>query len=162
MPTLFRSRARSRTFLGLSCAGILALAAMAASAPSHPQDPAAEREESPLHLAMEGIQAGLRTLRKQIDKPEESANATATLREMQRNAMTAFCQSPPPKEGASAKDTALWEITFRRQILELEGALLDLEQAVVEGRIEDAKQGYARLNELKKLGHEKFQVDEDE
>ena len=160
MPTFFRSGARFRTFFGLSAAGSLVLAAIAASSPVRSQDPAAEAE-TPLYLAMESMQASLRALRKQIDNPAESANAAATVRSMQLNAMTAFGQTPPAVEGANEKDTALWNIQFRRQIVELEVALLDLEQAIVEGRVEDAKQGYAKLNELKKLGHEKFQVEDE-
>jgi soluble cytochrome b562 len=163
MPTL--SRTFARLLLGGALIVTLLFGALAPKAPARLQDPDQDKDkteqETPLHQAMESMQSSMRTLRKQVDKPEESANALATVRAMQGFMSTAYVLNPPPQEGKNEKETALWNIAFRRRLLEVQGTLLDLEQAVVEGRTDDAKAGYSKLLELKKLGHDQFQIDDE-
>ena len=101
MPTPLRSPTRSRPLFGSAIAAALVLATIAASAPARLQDPKPQEQgeaDTPLLSAMESMQSSLRTLRKQVDKPEESANALITLRAMQTYMTTAYGLNPPPPE----------------------------------------------------------------
>lgn len=117
-------------------------------------------EETPLGQAMEGMQGGMRGLRRQLENPDDLGTAIATVRKMQEHALVAFANPPAAQPGTADKDAALWTIEFHREILAVAGGLLDVEQALVEGRVDDAKASLGKLNDMKKAGHDKFQVED--
>ena len=113
-------------------------------------------EASPLEVAMEGLQSGQRRLRKLLETPESRDACLELVRAMQQSALAAFGNPPAPPEGEGLTPLA-WEVGFRRQVLALLDQLLVLEQAVGEGRVEDAKASYGELSRLKNEGHDRYQ-----
>ena len=136
----------------------LPLAFAPASISANAQD---EEPATPLHLAMEGLGSGMRSLRKQMGDGGDVAQALETVRAMQEHATAAFGHPPTAPEGSDEKATAVWNLEFRRGVLQVALGLLDVEQALIEGRTDDARAGYAALNKLKSAGHDKFQLDEE-
>ena len=134
---------------------LLAGAGFAAPSVLPGQAPAAE-EHTPLEEAMEGLKQGMRALRRGLGD-QESANASVeVVRGMQQHALAALDHCPAPLTQVDAAGAAKWEIQFKRLQLQVCDELLQLELAIVEGRLEDAKAAYGRLNDLKGKGHDTY------
>ena len=158
-----KCRARFLTVLAVAGAGMLTLPA-ASSAWRPAQEPAAgqDPEESPLAQQMETIDRGMKALRRSVTDAAKAADNAAMVRGMKDAALAALPLCPEPlKPAADDKEKALWRIGFERRILALADGLLTLEQALVEGRLEDAKKQHEALGKLKKEGHDVYVPDEE-
>jgi hypothetical protein len=150
------------TLLPLLLALPLALAPAVSQSPDQESEQDEHHEhEGPLAEAMEHIGSGMRSLRKLMTEEGQAQAAIEIARDLQSNAATALGHPPAPPAGSDGTATALWNIAFRRQILGVLEGMLDLEQALVEGRLDDARSSYAHLNKLKAAGHDRFQIEEE-
>ena len=75
---------------------------------------------------------------------------------MQQSPLIAFSLCPDPFEEVDAVGLAKWQTGFKKGQLAVCGTLVDLELALAEGRLEDAKELYGRLNDIKGNGHDKY------
>lgn len=113
-------------------------------------------EHSELETAMGSLKNGMRALRRGVDKPEKSAEMIEIVQTMQLATLAAFQHCPEPLEELDAVGLAKWQTGFKKGQLAVCGTLVSLELALAEGRLEDAKELYARLNEIKGNGHDKY------
>jgi len=113
-------------------------------------------EHSELETAMEGLKKGMRALRRGVDKPDKSAEMIEIVQAMQQASLAAFPLCPEPLEEVDAAGLAKWQTGFKKGQLALCGTLVNLELALAEGRLEDAKELYGRLNDIKGNGHDKY------
>ncbi len=119
-----------------------------------------EHEHSPLHEAMNQMQAAQRAMRKLSRDPV--GNKEALLRAVgaiEEGALTAYRLPPPAPEGENPE---AWRIGFRRQLLQLLDAALAAELAVHEGDAEALAAAYKAISGAKKEGHDRYQEDEDD
>jgi len=136
---------------------LLAGALFAAPAVLPGQEPGATAEEhSPLEEAMDGLKQGMRALRRGLGDQETATAGLDTIRAMQEHALAAMHHCPAPLTEVDAAGAAKWEINFKRMQLMVCDTLLELELAVVEGRLDDAKALYGKLNDLKGKGHDTY------
>ncbi|MEM9800618.1 MAG: hypothetical protein AAGA20_09845 [Planctomycetota bacterium] len=144
-------------------AGCIALAARPLASPAgapaqeaEQAEPAGEEEHDALHESMEVLQGGMRTLRKALSKPEQKETAIALCREMQAAALVGFAHVPEPVE--PLEGTALLEhsVDFRRRMLEVCTALIDLEVALDKEDADAAKTLYRALGKQKSDGHDLY------
>lgn len=130
----------------------LALSAMQAK-PASP--PAAEGPR--LEDSMQTLQGGTKRLEKALDKSDMDAALKITL-ELQKAVYDAKTQVPEKAATISdAKEKAEFVLGFRKQLIAMEKALLDLEIAALDGKADEAKK---ILNEtikpMKKEGHARY------
>jgi soluble cytochrome b562 len=156
-------RARFLAVLAVAGIGLITLPA-ATSAWPPAQEPAAvqDPEDTPLTQQMEIIDRGMKALRRSVADAAKAADNAALVRGMKDAALAALPLCPEPlKPAADDKEKALWRIGFERRILALADGLLTLEQALVEGRMDDAKKQHEALGKLKKESHDVYVPDEE-
>lgn len=153
-----------RTFTVLAVAGAgLILLPSAVSAWSRPQEPAAGAEqESPLEEKMEVLDRGMKGLRRSVADPAKAVDNLAVVRGMKDAALAALPHCPEPFTPMSDTEKVVWRINFERKLLGTADALLQLEQALVEGRFEDAKKQHEALMGMKKEAHNAYIPPEEE
>jgi hypothetical protein len=121
------------------------------------QEPTETAEElSPLEEAMNGLKQGMRALRRGLGDQETATAGLEIVRRMQEHALSAMHHCPPPLTDVDADGAAKWDINFKRMQLMVCDTLLQLELAIVEGRLADAKALYGKLNDLKGKGHDTY------
>lgn len=115
------------------------------------------QDATTLDDAMQTLQAGVRGVEKALDK-SESEKALGLLLDMQQAAHTAKTGTPAKAgEIADAAEKARFLAGYRLKIIDLERGLLDVEAALVAGKIDDAKKALAeRVKPLKKEGHDAY------
>ena len=148
---------------GLGCIA-LAFQSAAATSPSlamqdgQEEQESAEQEEEhgPLHESMEVLQAGMRTLRKAIGKPDKKEAAIELCRELEAACLVGFQNVPEPEE--ALEGTALLEFTadFRQRMLTVCGTLIEFEVALNKEDKATQKTLYKALGKFKKDGHDIF------
>lgn len=147
---------RTLTVLAVAGAGLLILPA-AASSWVRPQEPAGGEEKvSPLEEQMEKLDRGMKSLRRSVIDPAKAADNIVLVRSMKDAAVAGLPHCPEPFKPMSDTEKAVWRIGFERKLLETADGLLQLEQALVEGRFEDAKKQHETLAGLKKQGHDAY------
>jgi len=153
----------TRTLTALAVAGAGLLLLPSAAAWVRPQEPAAGEEAStPLEDQMEIIDRGMKSLRRGVIDPAKAAANITMVRGMKDAALAALPLCPKPFQPLSEKDGALWRIGFERKLLQVADGLLQLEQALVEGRFDEAKKQHEALMALKKEGHKAYVPPEEE
>lgn len=155
-----------RLALPAAAAAVLAWSPFAAAGQEPAaQEPAAGKEhehEGPLHEPMETLDRGMKALRRTVQDPQKAAENIARLHEMQAAAVESFAHCPEPFQPLSETEQVLWRISYQRKILAVADGLLELEQALVEQRFEEAREIYTRLTGLKKEGHDTYTPPEEE
>lgn len=142
----------SLTLIGASfeASPVLAPAGSATAAPTTLDD-----GDEALHEAMEGMQSGMRSLRK-LMSADGAEEALQTIRAMQGHTLTSFAHVPPVAEDADAATRKTWSTDYKKRMLQLGIALVELEELVIAGDFEAAKTAYKGLSEHKKQGHDKY------
>lgn len=122
-----------------------------------PQEPGAQHEEStPLEEQMEIIDHGMKGLRRSVTDPAKAAANLTTVRGMKDAALAALPLCPEPFTPLSDTEKVVWRIGFERKLLQVADGLLQLEQALVEARFDDAKKQHEALMAMKKEGHKTY------
>lgn len=139
--------------------GILALITLASaplmlSAMQHEPKPG---ESAGLGDAMQVLQSDTKKLDKAFDKGDLEAVARLAV-EMEKAVWDAKTQTPEKADSISdAKEKAAFVVGFRKQLIQLEKALLDMETAALDGKAEDAKKLYNEtIKPMKKEGHARY------
>jgi len=107
--------------------------------------------------AMQKLQAGMQRLGKALDKKDAPASLGIVI-EMQAAAAVAKLETPPKAEGLTdaAKKTEFVQ-GFRKQMIELQRGLLDVETALIDGKTDEAKKAFdERVKAAKKTGHDTY------
>jgi hypothetical protein len=144
--------------LALAATAFLPLAE--AWGPRQDQEQEEHHEESPLHEAMEHMNAALRKADRAL-KAGDAATALAGLSEFQRNVVAAKTELPPKAETVPETERAAFVAGYRRTLIDVLRISCDVEQALVEGRLDDARVAFAeKLRPMETTGHERF-TDED-
>lgn len=148
--------------LALAAGTFLSLAE--AWGPVPPQDPAGQEEhhdESPLGQAMEHMNAGMRKANKAL-KAGDAAGALEGLGEFQRHVIAAKAETPPKAATLPEAERAAFVAAYRTTLLDVLRISCDVEQALVEGRLDDARTAFAeKLRPMEDTGHGRFAEDEE-
>jgi len=118
-------------------------------------------EDGPLAEAMGELKDNMRALRKTLGSPEKAEDGMAYAAGMRKAALLAFPLCPDAPQGFSKAEQVKWRVDFQRKILSVCDGTLQLELALAEGRMEDAKTIYKSLSDIKKEGHETYDPDEE-
>ena len=132
--------------------------------PGQRQEPRGEHTEEggPLHDAMEALDRGMKGMRRSITDPEKVGENLDRVRGMQTAAITAWGLTPETFTPMSETEQVIWRIGYQRKMLAVTDGLLQLEQALVEGKLEAAREIYSQLTGLKKEGHDVYTPPEEE
>ena len=140
--------------------GVLALITLAAaplmlSAMQHEPKPAAEGGS--LEDSMQMLQSNTKKLDKALDKGDLETVAKLAV-EMEKAVWDAKTKSPEKADAITdAKEKAAFVLGFRKQLIQLEKALLDMETAALDGKADDAKKIYNdTIKPMKKEGHARY------
>lgn len=136
----------------------LAIAALAVPAFLNPPASAAVRVgEGPLEESMQALQAGAKGLEKALEK-KEIEKALGLVTDMQKAAHEAKLGTPEKAaEITDAAEKAKFMTGYRLKLIELEHGLLDVESALVEGKVDDAKKALdTKVKPTKKAGHDAY------
>ncbi len=141
------------------CALLTGLALTAFSTPA-PQDDHDDEEKTPLGEAMITMGKTMRGLRKNVRDPEAAALALEAVLICEAAALESKLMVPVMAAGIAEQDRAAFITTYRLEMIRFERALLDLEQALVEGAPpERARELLKAVMEIKDTGHEQFTED---
>ncbi|MBI5362939.1 MAG: hypothetical protein HZA53_07145 [Planctomycetes bacterium] len=113
-----------------------------------------------LGTAMQTLQAGQQKIGKALDKKDFATVLAQTL-EMEKAVQEAKLDTPPTAGAVKEPDKKKEFVAgFRKQMIELQKALLDLEAAAVGENVDEAKKVFdERLKSIKKDGHGKYKGD---
>ena len=125
------------------------------------QTEAAGEQEFVLHTSMENIGTAYRKLRRTALVLDRSAESLALLAVMQENALIAMGQVPERAATVAGNRRGKFILAFKRKMLELIGAMLDVEEALLDGDHVRAGKAVRQLGFIRKGGHEQFQMEED-
>lgn len=101
-----------------------------------------------------------RSLRRKLKDAESAMEAVPSVRHMQRLAASSMMMSPSKLEDLAEQDRPAFHLAFKRKMLRLISGLLDLEEAMMAGKIEEAKGINKTLGKIKSSGHKRFQREE--
>lgn len=119
-----------------------------------------EHEESPLGQAMEHMKAGMRKTKRGLESGDAAA-AIEGMGEFQAQVLAAKLETPPMAAGVPEGERAAFVAAYRVTLLDALRASCDVEQALLEGRMDDAKTLFGeKLRPMEKAGHERFTEDE--
>jgi soluble cytochrome b562 len=116
-------------------------------------------EESPLHQEMERIENGLKRIRRDAKDAAKNATTLETVLEMQDAAGKSKLMIPPITEKQPEAERAAFARDYRKQMIEVEKTLLDLELALLDGDQEKAQALIKKVSDAEDSGHEKFTED---
>lgn len=136
----------------------LASAPIMLSAMQHePHEPKPAAEGGGLEDSMQMLQGDTKKLDKAIDKGDMDAVAKLAV-DMQKAVWDAKTKTPEKAEAITdAKEKAAFVLGFRKQLILLEKALLDLEVAGLDGKADDAKKIFNEtIKPMKKEGHSRY------
>lgn len=138
---------------------LFVLAAFAVAALSVPAflSPTQQAPVATMDDSMQSLQAGFKGLEKALGKGEVE-KALRLVVDMQNAAQEAKTGLPEKSaEIADGAERTKFLNAYRLKIVDLQRALLDVEVALVEGKLEDAKKLLdTKLKPLKKEGHDTF------
>ncbi|HPF15695.1 MAG TPA: hypothetical protein PLJ12_15630, partial [Planctomycetota bacterium] len=116
-----------------------------------------------LEDAMDGMKDAQRALRGLLADPATNQkDILRALLAMESACATAFAQEPPrPEAKLSDQEWALYVISFKSSLLELQRTILDMQANAWKNDAEALKKGYEALNADKKKGHDKFKPEDE-
>ena len=146
---------------GLALTIGLVLTLLAPPVPSAPaqEEPPSGVAEDPDEILIENmkvIEDGMKALRKQLSKPEQYPAALALVVSMQESALTCKLIPPPMTIGLEQEERPAFVLSYRKDMIAMEEAMLALELALLEGDSEVVKERYKALRDLEEPAHERF------
>jgi soluble cytochrome b562 len=139
-------------------ASVLITSFLAASLPGHAQD---DKPKSPLAQQMSGISKDFRSLRKMVGDPAQKDAALGLVKDMEARATKAKDFEPAKTKVIAPADQAQFLADFRKQMDGLIADIQKLDQAVNDGKTADASALLDKLQADKRLGHKKFNAEND-
>jgi hypothetical protein len=137
-------------WIRLSCvAGLLVLPARAAE----------EKDETPLGKQMHAVNDAFKGFRRETDAVKGAAQA----REAQQGVLKATAEVPELVVAMpEGPEKALALVGYRKMMGKLYVALCEVEEAFLNGKIDEVAKIVDSLKEMKKAGHDKFMKEEKE
>lgn len=127
--------------------------------PAALQDDHAE-EETPLAREMLRVKDALRDLRRSVRDPERKEDSLASVLECQDAALLAKREVPAMAERLPAAEREAFLRDYRLEMIRFERALLDLEQALLEGaEVDRLRELYEVVKEMETPAHGRFTED---
>jgi soluble cytochrome b562 len=151
--TLCRMKHAFRPFLAPLALGLLAVPVLLAAS----SGPASRDGDPALEESMQTLQAGVKGLDKALEK-SETERALGLVADMQKAAHAAKGATPTKAgEITDAAAKAKFVTGYRLQMIQLERGLLDVEAALLEGKVADAKKALdTHVKPHKKAGHDAY------
>jgi soluble cytochrome b562 len=132
-------------------------APLALSMVSAPTNGAAEET---IEKAMDSMKKNARTLKALLQEKDKAAEALPLVVEIQNAILAAKGATPDlVNEIQDEKKKAEEMIAYRRAMIELLGEALRLEDALLEGKMEKAREHFEKLGKMQKPGHDRFKGD---
>ena len=159
-------RHRSAALLALIACTALGLAApwSARAGPlsqDHGEELAGEHEESPLGQAMERMKGAARRLERVL-QGDDAATALGLVADFQAGVVAAKSEVPPRAGPLAGAEQEAFVTDYRATMVKLLRVTCDLEQALLENRLEDARRIFTdELKAMQKPSHDRFQEDGD-
>jgi Mg-chelatase subunit ChlD len=156
---------RTSAALALLACAALALAApwgagAAALFPAAPPQDGGEYVETPLSRAMEQMKGATRRLERVL-QGDDAQTALALLGDFQAGVVAAKGEVPLKAAAVPEAEREAFVGAYRATMVKLLRVTCDLEDALLEGRLEDARKLYeGELKALQKPSHERFRDEE--
>jgi hypothetical protein len=160
-------RHRSAALLALLACAALGLAApWSARAAGLAQDRGGEhveeQEETPLGQAMERMKGAARRLERVL-QGDDAATALALVADFQAGVVAAKREVPHRAGTLAGAEQEAFVTDYRATMVKLLRITCDLEQALLEARLDDARRIFeSELKALQKPSHERFQDEDDD
>lgn len=119
----------------------------------------ADEEESPLEEAMSQIQSGGRSVRRALRKKDIPA-AMVAIGKAQAGVVAAKGLIPEIAESVQGEERAALLHDYRTRMIAVLEQWVQMEKALLAGKIDEANAVSKKLSELKKSGHEKYDPEE--
>jgi soluble cytochrome b562 len=121
-----------------------------------------EKEDTPLGQEMEIISRNIRGLRRQILDPSKKEASLKLIEGMQASAARAKELVPAKAKEIAEAEREKFVAAYRARMVELVEGLEKISAEIREGRLEEAKLGLSKLQDLKRRGHEQFSAEPDD
>src|SRR5688572_21680568 len=120
---------------------------------------AADKEKGASVLEDEMIAANkvMKNLRTQIADPSKNASSLQMIEQMQKHFLVAKGLEPIRAKKVSESERPKFVADYRKAMVLLMGDMLKMEQAVLDGKNDEAEKIFKSLTKIKADGHEKFQ-----
>ncbi len=119
---------------------------------------AEEKDQTPLGKQMEAMNDAYKAFRTETDPVKGAALA----REAQQAALKSAIETPAMiKEMPDGPDKVKAAVGFRKMMGKLVISLCEVEEAFINGKLEDVAKIVTTLKELKKDGHEKYKKEDE-
>lgn len=141
-------------FAACVCGAPLALSMVSA--------PTKSPAEETIEQAMNTMKKNARSLKALLQEKEKdkAAEALPLVVEMQNAILSAKGATPDlVNEIQDAKKKAEEMVAYRRAMIEMLGEALKLEDALLEGKMEKAREHFEKLGKMQKPGHDRFKGD---
>lgn len=149
--------------LGLSSlvlGSFLALPTVPVADPSASPSAAVSQDETALGKMMEEINRGFRKLRKDLDDAKKNDESIVLVRELQTIAAKARLEKPARLSEVAEDARKQFVIDYQRTMIEFAHGLLDLEDALLAGENDRAKEVRDNLNKAKSDAHKAFKPED--
>jgi hypothetical protein len=139
---------------------VAALCGLALTAFSRPLPQDDEHDETPLAEAMNRVGDALGDLRRSVRDPEATEASLASVLICQEASLFSKTQTPAMAAGVPEGERPAFVKAYRLEMIRFERALLDLEQALLEGKdVESLRELYKGLKGMEDPAHERFTED---
>jgi soluble cytochrome b562 len=141
--------------------------AAATPAPDHgahgPDSSAEANDPKALHRHMEAINRDLQKITRNVKDAKKNDQSLAAVQDMQVHTVAAKAMTPTANAATRPEaERPAYIQEFRRQMVDVLHAELDLERQLLDGKNDDAAQTVKKLRELEKKGHKDYRPPESE
>ncbi|MES2570678.1 MAG: cytochrome b562 [Verrucomicrobiota bacterium] len=120
----------------------------------------AAEDDSPLGTEMKAMNKALRTLKKQLADTTKKEDNLALVGKMKKATEDSKKHDPAKTKDIPAADKVAYLAKYKEQMDGLSKSFDDLETAVKEDKVDDAKKILEKLSEQKEKGHKDFNPDD--
>ena len=139
---------------------VLSLTALFIALPTTPLEAARQPEladdDSPLLKEMDILQDQLKSLRRNLKKPEENESSLKAIQEMERSAVACKGMSFPMAEALEGEAKAALIKGYKLEMIAMIETILEMERALLEDDNDKARELYKTIKGFEDSGHEKF------
>lgn len=155
--------------VAFSCIGLLgiALAIPALALPSlgwgdDDDDKGRAGEHGALEQAMHRFEDHLRFLRRSLKEPAQDEQSLEHIWQAEQDALAAKALVPEMAAAIAEAERAAFVTDYRKEMVKLVAAMLELEAAFLSGDREATQAAYKAVKALEKPAHERFRVEEED
>ena len=113
-----------------------------------------------LETHMEALNRDVRRLSRQLDQADKNSSSLELIADMESHVLAAKLLEPPMATTLSGRKKDEFLVAYRKQMIVLLDALLEMERQVLEGKNSDAKETFQKLQQIESEGHSKFREEE--